>query len=245
MNRTLGPLPRTSVYSRAPLASMVCRLIWVTISSSPVSSPVSSRDPDQAVVELPLGSRPVCCALIGSRIARSRDLSEEPVLEREKCRAGTGGDADLLVDVADVMVGRTGRDHQLRRHRFLGVPGTDQPQHGDLPAAQAGWLLGASTCPLMAGSGQDLFDGLTIQSTSRRVALQLPGAFFPHQGGPVGTRFCHCLVGVGGRHHSGRWRDVRRATAAVIARAIRALRMHRPVVPVRPDAVQRDRTRSV
>lgn len=89
-----------------------------------------------------------------------RASRDRAIFQRSRCssaqrRAGSGRDAYLLVDMADVVIGRAVRDHQLRRHVLLRVPGTDQPQNSDLPVGQTGWPLGAAVRPLVAGRRQD------------------------------------------------------------------------------------------
>ena len=69
-------------------------------------------------------------------------LLHQAALEGVESRGGPGGDADLGIEVLDVVVGGLGRDLE-QAGRFLGrMPGRDQPQHLDLARRQARRALG-------------------------------------------------------------------------------------------------------
>src|SRR5437762_1716120 len=65
MKSTLGQLPRTSVYSCAPLAERPA----ASSASTSVSSAVFLEFPIGQLCNCAVGSRPVCCVLPGGAIA--------------------------------------------------------------------------------------------------------------------------------------------------------------------------------
>src|SRR5215217_5918792 len=76
----------------------------------------------------------------GGTSALLHRVGEQVVLHGEEGGGGAGGDADLVVDVLDVVPDRDLRDRERARHLLVGQAARQQAQHRDLAFAQAGGM---------------------------------------------------------------------------------------------------------
>ena len=131
--------------------------------------------------------------------------------------------ADLVVDVLDMVLDRVLREEELLGHVTVGEAARQEPQHLDLPLAEAGRPLPPGSGDAVPSFSQHGTDGVTVQSAHSCLATQFLSRLLGGQRGTVGARLGHGLVGIGGGQDARRGRETLARGGAVIARAVHPL----------------------
>ena len=124
---------------------------------------------------------------------------DQVMLHGEEGGPGAGGDADLGVDVLDVVVDRLGEIERSAAICLVGVAAREQAQHLHLALAQPGDAvaarLGRTRWPAAASTASTASPSSRPARASRRSSA---AAAVGRAGRAVGSRLGHRLVGIGG-----------------------------------------------
>src|SRR5215211_3324744 len=123
-------------------------------------------------------------------LCRAREAADDAVLDGEQAGAGPVGDAELAVDVLDVVADGLLADEQVAGDVTVGPALGDQAQHLDLPGGEPGRPSLAPRYP-MPGRLQHRVDGLGVQPRRPRLATQPLGGVVLAQRAPVGSWLHH------------------------------------------------------
>src|SRR5260221_1891498 len=122
-------------------------------------------------------------------------LRQEVVLHGEKSRRGACGDADLVVNVLEVVAGRLDRNIERRGDFLVGHTSSDETQDLDLAITQSAGALGLQTRLVPRGAEYG-FDRVAIESALPRLFSELVGGQIGKHAGSVGATLGHGLVHV-------------------------------------------------
>lgn len=145
------------------------------------------------------------------------------MLEGEQGGGGAGRDADLGVDVLDVVLGRTSGDVEPLSNLPVRASGGQLLQHLDLALAEAGWSSTPPALDALAGSCDHCFCCVVVESSGRDGAAQFLCRTLGLEGRAMGTRLCHRLEGVRGGQHSCGGGEIPSTASSVVAGAIESL----------------------
>ena len=165
--------------------------------------------------------------VIARRAQRQQLRIQQPVLDRKNRGRRTGRDADLVVDVLDVMPDGLGRDAERRGHFAIRATLCHEAKDLDLAIGQIARARRHRAPWTRAGAGQHRLHGLWIKPAGRHFLPQLTGRVVERPRGTMWPRLQHGLARIGRREHAGPTIEVVPSTAAVIAGAVETLVMRR------------------
>jgi hypothetical protein len=140
---------------------------------------------------------------VNALLAGSIHGIEQVVLQREEGRARTRGDADLVVDVLNVVPdGFLGDDEPLR-HLSIREAARDQTQHLYLAVTQVRWPDPARRAFDMACRSQHRVHCILVEPVGADLVAQALGGVFGGARRSVRAALGHRMVHVGGGQHTG------------------------------------------
>ena len=149
--------------------------------------------------------------------------AHEIVLERPERRRRPAANAGLLIDVLDVMADGLGRDAEVSGDLLVRLAAHEHEQHFQLALGQPCRQLPRSLRHTVAGRRQHRVDDLPVEPTLVGFPQQLDLGGLGAESRPVGPRFAHGAIAVGGRENAGRPIECRAVRAPVIAGAVEPL----------------------
>ncbi len=147
---------------------------------------------------------------------------EEVVFCGEEGGGGTGGDANLIVDVLNVVVYGLFGDNKYTRYLLFRVAACDQAQDFYFTLAQTHNEFATGGPYLVACRRENALHCFTIESSCTGFALQLRGSDFRCQGGAMWTWLGHCLVDIGCREYAGGRREHIRGQSTIVTRPVKS-----------------------
>ena len=127
------------------------------------------------------------------------------MLHGEERSRRAGGDADLVVDVLDVMVDGPFGDDELSGHLAVAETAREEPEHLHLPIAQAGWPLAARPSNPVARRSEHGVHGLAVEASSANFAAQLVCGLVRRERQAVWSWLGHGVVCIGRGEGAGGW----------------------------------------
>ena len=151
-------------------------------------------------------------------------VTDQTVPDGEEARQGAAGNADLLIDVFDVIAGGLARNHQTLCDFGVGQSQSQEPQDLDLARSEAGRQASAAG-DMLARRTQDRIDRTAVESARIRLGSKVNRRILRGVRGPMRSWLQPGPVGVGRRENPTGGRQRVTDQPARITRTVQSLVM--------------------
>lgn len=132
---------------------------------------------------------------------RGVEVVQQIMLQGKEGGRGSGGDANLIVDMLNVVSDGLLSDAEALGHLAICKPARHQPQDLHLTPAQAGGQLSTWHAPSESSSSQNSMHRVSVESASMRFHPEMHCGCFRCLSRAVGPPLGESMVDIGGREY--------------------------------------------